>query len=174
MQRVNNIFYKRVAQWLKFVKTYPAIRLSEVVHPNPESTEEFVFPTRAVIEQWNGVLHQIIGFGSSQKNEGTEQSFNFILCNGDRSHQGDEFHPTKYTLMMPEGFHNKIRSVRIYYYDRICGFSFFDKEGALLWKIGATTYALFEKKTVLIAENEVIIGVVAKLLPGHQSFYTDW
>ncbi len=33
---------------------------------------------------------------------------------------------------------------------------------------------MYEKKTVKIAENEVIVGVVARLLPNRQSIYTDF
>jgi hypothetical protein len=39
--------------------------------------------------------------------------------------------------MIPAGALNKIRSVKIVHYnDNIWGFLFFDKDGALLWKIG--------------------------------------
>ncbi len=76
--------------------------------------------------------------------------------------------------MMPEGSHNRIRSVSIYHSRwSIFGFSFFDKEGALLWKIGDTKYYV-KFETVLIEENEVIIGVVVKLNDGCQSVYTDF
>ncbi len=34
---------------------------------------------------------------------------------------------------------NKIRLVTIHYDDFILGFSFFDKDGALLWEIGDTS-----------------------------------
>ncbi len=63
---------------------------------------------------------------------------------------------------MPEGSHNKIRSVSIHYCGSIGGFSFFDKEGALLWEIGYIESWL-KVETVLLEENERIIGVVAKL-----------
>ncbi len=43
---------------------------------------------------------------------------------------------------------NKIRSVTIHYYDSIGGFSFFDKDGAVLWKHGWTTDSWFKKETV--------------------------
>ncbi len=74
---------------------------------------------------------------------------------------------------MPKRSHNKIRSVRIHYFDYIRGFAFFDKEGALLWEIGDTRFK-YGVKTVLIGENEVIVGVVAKLYSGNQSRYTDF
>ncbi len=57
--------------------------------------------------------------------------------------------------------------------ENIMGFSFFDKEGALLWKIGLIEPWL-NGKTVELADNELIIGVVAKLRLGCQSIYTDF
>jgi hypothetical protein len=76
--------------------------------------------------------------------------------------------------MMPARCHNRIRSVTLYHNRHsIWGFFFFDKEGALLWKIGNTD-SWFKTETVLLEENEVIVGVVAKLLPGYQSMYTDF
>ncbi len=63
---------------------------------------------------------------------------------------------------MPADAHNKIRSVIIHYhYSCIVGFSFFDKDGALLWRILEKTWSRL--KTVVLEENEVIVGVVAKL-----------
>ena len=78
--------------------------------------------------------------------------------------------------MRPEDALKKMRSVDIHYncgdyYIR--GFSFFDKDGALLWKIG-DTWSELKKETVEIAENERIIGVKAKLWDSYQSAYTDW
>jgi hypothetical protein len=75
--------------------------------------------------------------------------------------------------MIPADAHNKIRSVTIHYLNCIGGFSFFDKDGALLWKIGET-YEGLKKETVMLAENERIVGVVAKLASGWQSVYTDF
>jgi hypothetical protein len=90
--------------------------------------------------------------------------------------------------MLPEGAYKIIRSVTIHYVDYINGFSFLDKEGALLWKIGytdsndfksdfigETTWSSWLKReTVQISENEVIVGVVAKLYGHNQSVYTDF
>jgi len=43
--------------------------------------------------------------------------------------------------MIPTGAINKIRSVTIFHaLWWITGFSFFDKNGALLWEIGVTNY----------------------------------
>ncbi len=74
--------------------------------------------------------------------------------------------------MIPKKALKKIRSVTIHYFNCIGGFSFFDKDGALLWKIGCTLPGLI-KGTVVLAENEVIVGVVAKLYEDWQSVYTN-
>ncbi len=76
--------------------------------------------------------------------------------------------------MMPKDAPKMIRSINIHHLNHIFGFSFFDKEGAQLWKIGYTTWSGLKVETVLIEENEVIIGVIAKLLDGYQSFYTEF
>jgi hypothetical protein len=53
------------------------------------------------------------------------------------------------------------------FYNCIRGFYFFDKDGALLWEIGETAWtSSLKKETVMLKENEVIVGVVAKLVPG--------
>ncbi len=46
-----------------------------------------------------------------------------------------------------------------------------DKERALLWKIRVTNFC--GVKIVKLDENELIVGVVAKLLSGWQSLYSD-
>jgi hypothetical protein len=74
---------------------------------------------------------------------------------------------------MQEGLHAKIRSVIIHYDWCISGFSFFDKEEALLWEVGITD-SVYDVEKVLIDENEVIIGVVAKLWGSFKSVYTDF
>jgi hypothetical protein len=75
--------------------------------------------------------------------------------------------------MLPSEALKKIRSVTIHYTNCINGFSFFDKDLALLWEHG-NTYARLDVETVLLEENEVIVGVVAKLYPGYQTIYTDF
>jgi hypothetical protein len=155
------------------------VRLSKKVCVNAESTKAFEWPTQAMVEQWNGVLHYLIGFENNQQ-DGTSKFFNPILSNGDRSHQRDACVKQYYTHMMPEGSQDKIRSVTIHFYGNIYGFSFFDKDRKLLWKIGYTKslYTVINSgdkvETVLIAENEVIVGVKARLFPGCQSVYTDF
>ncbi len=76
--------------------------------------------------------------------------------------------------MIPKNAIKKIRSVTIHDNNRfISGFCFFDKDGELLWEIGMNRSGL-KKETVLLAENEVIVGVVAKLYSNYQSCYTDF
>ncbi len=80
--------------------------------------------------------------------------------------------------MIPADAIQKIRSVTIqqnHLHDCIRAFSFFDKDGALLWEIGDIQDAEWiSKKTVLLKVNEKIIGVVAKKYPGWQSIYIDF
>ena len=76
---------------------------------------------------------------------------------------------------MPEGAHLNIRSVHIYYLDgyNIVGFKFYNKHNSLLWEIGFTTRSDLKVETVELEDNEVIIGVKAKLHPECQSAYSD-
>ena len=77
--------------------------------------------------------------------------------------------------MMPEGAHLNIRSVHIYYHGYgICGFKFYNKHNSLLWEIGDTTFSELIVETVELEDNEVIIGVKAKLRSGYQSLYSDF
>jgi hypothetical protein len=123
---------------------------------------------------WRGVLHTLVSFLNNLEN-GRGFHFNFILSNGTRSTQSDEKYLTDHTHMIPSDAIKRIRSVKIYYlYNRcICGFSFFDKDGELIWEIGNTGSRCF-KETVLLADSEVIVGVVAKLYPDYQSVFTDF
>ncbi len=78
--------------------------------------------------------------------------------------------------MIPDDALNKIRSATIHYNPGTCiyGFSFFDKDGIKLWGIGLTNLSYLKMETVVLAKNEVIVGVVARLYSGHQSMYTDF
>ncbi len=75
--------------------------------------------------------------------------------------------------MIPADALHRIRSVTIHNNYRIQGFSFFDKDSKLLWKIGNTDPGWL-KETVVLAENERIVGVVAKLYADFQSLYSDF
>ena len=62
LQGVNKLFYKRVAEWIRVVIIFPTIRLSEPASIYTESTKNFVFPSAAMMREWRGVLHTLIGF----------------------------------------------------------------------------------------------------------------
>ncbi len=176
LQRVCKLFYKRVAEWIKVVIIFPSIRLSEPVAINRESTENFVFPSVAMMRKWRGVLHTLVGFENNYNHceSGMGDVFNFILSNGTRSAQRDGDREY-YEHFIPKKALKKIRSVNIHYFNRsIVGFSFFDKDGWPLFRIGTTTTrAGYRKSIVLLKENEVIVGVVAKLCGVRLSRYSD-
>jgi hypothetical protein len=73
-----------VAQWVRIVFRNLTIRLSEVAGHNPDSTSAFAFPTQAMIDEWRGVLHTLVGF-ENDKDYGGGLAFNFVLSNGERS-----------------------------------------------------------------------------------------
>ncbi len=118
------------------------------------------------------VFNTLIGFVKSSE-DGDDALFNFILSNGARSTQRDGYFKY-YDHMIPNEALNTIRSVTIHYTNCINGFSFFDKDKALLWKIGLTTWSGLKQETVLLEEYEVIVGLVAKLYSDYKSWYTDF
>ncbi len=124
-----------------------------------------------MIYEWHGVLYYLAGFENNDR-FGSGSCLNFILSNGARSAQRDEYY-MYFTHMLPEGSHKKIRSVNIYYGSFILGLEFFDQNKAKLCEIGYVD-SNDSVKTVVVAENEVIVGVVAKLFSGTQSCYTDF
>ena len=64
---------------------------------------------------------------------------------------------------MPRGTNSKVRFVKIYsIYGLITGLSFFDKDKEELFQVGHYN-SNYKVDTVMVAENEVIIGFVAKL-----------
>ncbi len=127
-----------------------------------------------MLSKYEAALHTLVGFENNTE-KGIGPFYNFIMSNGTRSTQRDEDYPTEYSFMMPKDALNKIKSVTIYGGNNcISAFSFFDKDGALLWKIGYTGYWKEVKETVVLAENEVIVGVVAKMWEDYQSNYTDF
>jgi len=152
----------------------PVLRRSQIVCPDPESTSCFHFQTEAaILREWRktGVINQLVGFKNNHAT-GKGDIFNFILSNGARSTQLTGRKQTGYNFMIPAGALKRIRSVAIHRGWRyIEGFSFFDKDRTLLWEIGWGDY---EKELVLLEENEVIVGVVAKLWKNGKRGYTDF
>jgi hypothetical protein len=96
-----------------FVLTFPTIRLSEVVSDDPKSTEMLVFPTQAMIYEnlASGMLCHLVGFELNYSN-GTGCLLNFILSNGNKTHQRDVGR-TYSTHVMPKDANKRIRSVDI-------------------------------------------------------------
>ncbi len=75
------------------------------------------------------------------------------------------------THMLPRNARTNV--VVIYYLKAIQGFRFLDKENKLIFEIGRIDKD--EKvERVVLASEDVIIGVTAKLYPGYQSFYSDF
>jgi len=103
---------------------------------------------------------------------------NFVLSNTDRSQQRDPKNPTYFSHMFPVDAVDRIRSVNILFNDAVRGLHFFDKDSKLLFKIGYNKVNLgivdtFDQ-TIIIAEDERIVGIRAKLhAPAWQSIYTD-
>jgi hypothetical protein len=129
-----------------------------------------------ILEEWfkSRAINQLVRFANNRVNA-TGKYFNFILSNGTWSTQRDKKHrQTNYTFIIPADAIKKIRSVTINH-DRYCirSFSFFDKDGALLWEIGWVGLGL-KKETVVMEENELIAGVIAKLSAYFKSVYTDF
>jgi hypothetical protein len=76
---------------------------------------------------------------------------------------------------MPSGTHLRIKTVQIFFNSNcIFGFKFLAKDSTLLWKIGYTTATSCGIETIELEDNEVIIGVNAKLFPNKQAAYTDF
>ena len=79
--------------------------------------------------------------------------------------------------MIPADSHKKIKSINIYRHqfdlERVGGFQFFDREHNTIFRIGVT-YSSCLEKTVVLTDNEVIIGVKAKLIKEWRSSYSDF
>ena len=147
------------------------MRRSEIVCQNAENTESIVFPSKAMIDEWltNGVLHTLAGFQNNEES-GLGDSFNFVMSNGARNQQRDE-NEEYFTHMMVGNA--RIKSVHIYYDYWISGFQFFDRDNNMIFKIGWITPGDNETRVVL-AENEAIVGVAAKLFTNCKSLYSDF
>ena len=101
---------------------------------------------------------------------------NFILSNGERSDHRpypEEKFPNLRgeisTHLIPKDIEKRIRSVDLHcYFNFICAFCFFDKDRKLISEIGFTCSSEFVR-TVLLEENEVIVGVYAGILNADQT-----
>ena len=102
-----------------------------------------VFPSKVKMNEGlaRGLLPHLSGFMRVFE-DGTGFLSNFILSNGDKSaqtftadpeksYQGP-FKTTDYAHFLPQGAHNRIRSVKIR--DCMGLVSFYDKDGELIWE----------------------------------------
>ncbi len=150
----------------------PTVRVSDLVCCNADSNKILVFPSQDVVNEMlaTGVLNPLTGFETCQSG-GQGTFFNFIASNGQRTQQRDRGR-TYFTHMLPA---NKIiRSVEIYHGEWIYAFRFFDKAKLPIFKIGMIDSTNDDVATVILADNEVIVGVLASLYPGYQSAYTNF
>jgi hypothetical protein len=122
-------------------------RLTNVACIDIYSKTIFEWPPSAKKGEYMAKGDYLTGFENNCA-DGRGSRFNLILTNEDRSTQRDA-HTEYYDHMMPERSHTMIRSVSIHHAGFIYGFSFLDKEGALLWSIGETE-PWIEVNTVLI------------------------
>ena len=53
------------------------------------------------------------------------------------------------------------------------GFSFYDKDDKLLYTVGNSGRS-YNRETVIIAENEIMIGVIATLHPGLETGFSNF
>jgi hypothetical protein len=53
------------------------------------------------------------------------------------------------------------------------GFSFYDKDDKLLYTVG-NSGKFYLRDTVIIAENEIIVGVVTTLRPGFNTGFSNF
>ncbi len=162
LQAVSKLFYKRVPDWIKMRTVYrsPTLRRSAVVCASL-STSVLFFPATKQIKYDLGcdLLYPITGFENDKK-DGKGSCFNFIAGNGTHSRQ-DKEHLKFYTCLMPDDVPYKCKTVDVFHNNyKVIGFKFFDKYKNLVFEIGMTSSW---KVAVVLAENEVIVGVVAKL-----------
>ncbi len=113
--------------------------MTKLVCINYKSTEACEYPSKATRDKYEATGTPFLSGFELYKEDGIDNCMNFILSNGDRSAQRDPSKKTDYSHMIPTDALSKLRSVTIHYNNYIRGFSFFDKDGEELWKIGETT-----------------------------------
>ena len=122
---------------------------------------------RAQLSKEGTKEYYLAGF---ENNTGEGNRFNFIANNGQRTEQKSD-HPMQ-DYMMPETC-KQTRKVEVYCCGTVYleGFKFFDINNTLLFEVGYTSRTM---TPVLIAADEQIIGVKAKLYDTYQAIYTDF
>ena len=100
--------------------------------------------------------------------------FNMICKNGTRTNKPFKWSNGKvcdrYCYFLP--LNKKIIKVTIYSHAMIDGFRFHFSDGSN-WEIGWIDDR-WNTETVVIAEDEVIVGFKAKSYPDRPAFYTEW
>ncbi len=94
--------------------------------------------------------------------------YNFIASNGKRTEQKSD--QAMKDFMMPETI-KQTRKVEVYCNACLQGFKFFDEKDNLLFGVGDFGNTMTSS---LIAADEQIIGVKAKLYSTYQAVYTDF
>jgi len=155
--------------------------LTPAVWPLSKSTKPFIWPPIDKTADYKAKGIYLTGFESDNA-KGDSAVFNFVFSNGDSSSKVKGSATTKNKIMIPDAVLKTMRGVTIQYsstsfYDYIIGFTFIDKDGSQIFKIGGlTTNTSLERReeTVRWGEGEIIVGVKAKLYPSGQSKYTDF
>jgi hypothetical protein len=125
----------------------------------------------------SGSFDTLAGFEYSINQDGHE-FFNFIMTNGVRSHKQNDHRVNCSTALIPVDEIKRIKSVNIFsdrrndYGQHISGFQFFDKKNKLILKIGDTFVS--SQTTILLKENEHIIGVIAKNMVNQPTIYSNF
>ena len=162
-------------------KTFSYTSLTPAVWPYSKSTKPFEWPPIDKIANYKAKGIYLAGFQSDNA-KGDSAVFNFVMSNGDSSSTMKGSATTKNKIMIPDVVLKTMRGVTIEYstssfYDYIIGFTFIDKDGSKIFKIGGlTTNTSIDRRseTVKFGEGEIIVGVKAKLYPTGQSKYTDF
>jgi len=114
--------------------------LTPAVWVYPKSKTVFEYPPIASVANYKAKGIYLAGFESDREN-GDSPVFNFVMSNGDRSSKVKNSATTKYKIMIPDSVLKTMRAVTIEYstssfYDYILGFTFLDKDGSKIFKIG--------------------------------------
>ena len=115
----------------------------------------------------------LVGFENTVEN-GCGTQFNFIMSDGKRTRQKSGTlpdWPMKEFMMGKKS--EQIRKVEFFSWDPHClhGLKFYDGSNNLILSIGRVDH---NKKTLMIASDERIVGVKARLFGNWQAVYTDF
>lgn len=117
--------------------------MTPVVWIYPKSKTVFDYPVIADVANFKAKGIYLAGF-ESDRADGDSATFNFVMSNGDSSSKLKGSATTKNRIMLPDAVLKTYRAVTIEYststfYDFIIGFTFLDKDGSKIFKIGGLT-----------------------------------